>query len=513
MLLKKPYALLIKHFKLLHFILAVFTIYSILKMNRLLVFFNNYLNVQNNMVGQSIRDNLYYSLMFFVPIVIFFISATLLLLMIKKKKPFRFYLFNTFVYIGILAIYVYVYIYLGRMEIRIVDIIGVRAIRDTLIIGIIVQSISLIIDFVRATGFDIKSFEFKSDLQQLEISEEDLEEYELDFSFDSNDRKRRMKRKIRFLKYEYKENKFLINLILLVIAFISIYFLQSKFSMYSKINKEGTIISDNNYSFSIEESYLTNVGENGLKITDDYLVIAKIKIKSKSNMRYLLMSNFVLEIGDKRYPATTDFNANLVDLGIPYNSNILSNDYSTYLLTFIIPKDNKESRINLLYLTVKGNIKIRLKPQTYEVTEKKYNLGDLIEIDNKTRIQINSYQLRDRFEINYDFCIKNSCYNSIQYLVPQLDSNYDKTILKINGFLVYDEGSNYLNLDQVMTNNAVLYYAQNGIIKSSYLVPVVNIKNKEDNIFYYEVNKEIVNADQIELVFSTRKCKYSYLFK
>lgn len=514
MLLKKPYALLIKHFKLLHVILAILTFYSIYKMNSLLNFFNNYLNIQNSVVGQKIRDTLYNNLMFVVPIVIFLMSILLLVLMTKKRKPFFFYLFNTITYFIILIAYIFVFTYLKKMETGVVDIIGVRAIRDILTICIAIQGISLIVTFVRATGFDIKNFEFKTDLQELEISEEDLEEYEIDFSFDSNEGRRKRKRKRRYLKYAYQENKFLVNLVIIIIViFVAFFFIQGRSNIYTKTNMEGNIISDDNYSFSIIESYLTNTGYNGLKITDDYLVITKIKVKVKGNINYLLKNNFVLQIGNTKYTVTNYFDDYVSDLGISYDNNILSNDYNNYLLVFDVPKEKIESKMTLLYINEKGTVKVKLNPQKINTTEKKYNLGETFNFDENNKIQINDYEIKDRFDIYYDFCIKDNCYNSVQYLVPRLDSNYDKAIIKIDGSLFASEGSNFYDLNQLIKKFALIYYKQDGTEKSSVLIPIDNIKKNDKNIYYYEIKQELLNADNITLVFRTRKCKYSYSFK
>ena len=513
MLLKKPYVLLIKHFKLFHLILSLFTVYSILKINKLLSFFNNYISIQNSVVGQNLREKLYSTLMIIIPLIILLISISMLILMIRKKKPFHFYLYNTLVYIFIFGVIIYTFSYLGRMEESIVDIIGVRALRDVLIICLILQSISLLVIFIRATGFDIKSFEFKSDLQQLEISEEDQEEYELEFSFDSNEGKRRRKKSIRYLQYEYKENKFIINLFAIILCTIIGYFIYSKVMLNFKTYKEGKYVSTTYYDFSVDKTYITNVGYNGVKLTDDYLVVVLLNIKANSFEKKLMTGNFVFQIGNNDYSNNKNYNKYFFDLGVAYDNQNLSNEFQKYFIAFKIPKEEKNNKMQIVYTDENGKYRIKLNPQNDNFSEKKYNLGDKAQIDDLAIVQVDSYELKDVFEIKYDYCLKDICYNSIQYLVPALDTNYDKTIIKIQALLESNGENMYTNLNQMMNSIGYVRYKIDGVTKTSSLKVVQNIKKSENNIYYYEVNKEIINADEIELVFGTRKCKYYYVFK
>lgn len=513
MLLKKPYVLLIKHFKLFHLILSLLTGYSILKINKLLSFFNNYISVQNSVVGQNLREKLYSTLMIIIPLIILLISISMLILMVRKKKPFRFYLYNTLVYIFIFGVIIYTFTYLGRMEVSIIDNVGVRALRDILIICLILQSISLLVSFIRATGFDIKSFEFKSDLQQLEISEEDQEEYELEFSFDSNESKRKRRKSLRYLKYEYQENRFIINLFIFIMCAVIGFFIYSKVINNFKTYKEEQNISTFYYDFSVEKTYVTNVGYNGAKLTDDYLVVVLLNIKANSFEKKLMTGNFVLQIGNNVYANNKEYNKYLFDIGNAYESQNLSNEYQKYYITFKISKEDNNKSMQLVYTDENGKYKIKLKPQNDSFSEQKYNLGEKIQIDDLATIQIDNYELRDMFEIKYDYCLKDNCYNSIQYLVPTLDTNYDKTIIKIQASLETNKNNTYTNLNQIIASIGYINYKIDGVTKSSSLSAVQNIKKNENNIYYYEVNNELLNAEEIYLVFGTRKCKYYYIFK
>ena len=82
---------------------------------------------------------------------------------------------------------------------------------------IFLQFVTLCLTFARATGFDVKKFDFAHDLQQLNVDEKDNEEFEVDVELDTDKLFRKIRKKIRYAKYVYFENKFLIFLTLAIV--------------------------------------------------------------------------------------------------------------------------------------------------------------------------------------------------------------------------------------------------------------------------------------------------------
>ena len=513
MILKKPYIILIKYFKLIHFFIGSLIIYCIYKTNYLLGFFNNYLINQNSVIGQNLQDKFYTILMFLFPIIIFFLSIFILWLMRKKNKPFRFYLYNTLVYLFVLVVFAFVYSFIGEMSSRVVDIIIVRSIRDVLIISIFIQSISLIVVFIRTIGFDIKNFEFMSDLQKLDISEDDMEEYELDLNFDFNERKRKRKRKMRFLKYSFKENRVFIFSVLVILFIIFGFILYSKTSVYNILNKEGKMISTYSYKMNVEKSYLLNTSNSGKKITDNYLVVISLNVMSDGIQNKLLTGDFKLLIDDNYYSVTNKYDKYLIDIGEVYNNNILNNEFKNYLLVYEIPNERINNSMKLVFYDSIGSVKVKINPIKFQTDFKDYQLNEEITMDGLASYVVNSYEINDLFTINYDYCIKDICYNSIQYLVPSLDTNYDKTIIKLSGSIVKKDSDNYNSLKDIISGIGYIEYKIGDNIFTSKMQVINNIKNTGDNSLYYEINKLVMEADSIKLVFNTRKYKYSYILK
>ena len=98
MILKKPYAFLIKHFKIIHLILLVITSYIAYRFNKILDFFSSY-NKSSILVPENAAHN-YISFILFIAIIIVIIFGIIMYRLMKKKhKPSSFYLATIIYYI------------------------------------------------------------------------------------------------------------------------------------------------------------------------------------------------------------------------------------------------------------------------------------------------------------------------------------------------------------------------------------------------------------------------------
>ena len=137
-----------------------------------------------------------------------------------------------------LVVYNYIYSVLGSMETALLDIRQVRVARDIIMIVFFVQTFSVIITFVRATGFDIKKFNFGQDLAKLDIKEEDREEFEFEVNVDTGKVQRKFRRNLRHAKYVYFENRFLINMGLLLLFSVICFVVYLNLNVYNKVYSE-----------------------------------------------------------------------------------------------------------------------------------------------------------------------------------------------------------------------------------------------------------------------------------
>ena len=94
MILRKPYAFFIKHFRFIHVILSLLVIYSTYKTKILLDFFNEYSNEIINITGQDLVTPLMPLFFQIIPLIILVVNLLLLFIMFIKKKPYLIYVIS-----------------------------------------------------------------------------------------------------------------------------------------------------------------------------------------------------------------------------------------------------------------------------------------------------------------------------------------------------------------------------------------------------------------------------------
>ena len=211
MILRRPYALLIKYFKVIHLVVCALIGYLIYRTSGVLDFFNNYASTVESVVGQTTIRSLLNGVSIVLPLFIVAISLVIIYLMRYKKKPVLFYIITIISYLFTTGVFYFTNGVLNDMYIQVVDIRVALLARDLITAVMIIEWLTLIIFAIRATGFDIKKFNFVQDLEDLNIDEKDREEFEINIEIDTDKLKRGWNRRLRHGKYVYKENKTLIN--------------------------------------------------------------------------------------------------------------------------------------------------------------------------------------------------------------------------------------------------------------------------------------------------------------
>lgn len=525
MVLRKPYAFLIKHFKLIHMIMLFLMIYLVERSSRIISFLSGYIDTLRLNTKVGLVKSLFNGLMSFVPILIIIILIALIIIMFLKEKPKTYYIFNIIVYLSLMIMYSNVKGIISEMEIRIVDIRTIQLARDFLLIMLLFQFVSIVLTFVRATGFDIKKFDFVEDLQKLDISEDDNEEFELELNFGTDIKLRKLRKSLRYIKYFYVENKFLVFCVtLIIIGFVST-FTYKKLGMYEKTYKENTTLEVDNVYFKIENTYITNKNYKGRIINNDYSYII-LNMYSKlayeqNNVKFA--SNAAVVINNhKFYPTTNNINS-FYDLGIDYSNQKLDTNFKRYILVYEIPTQISEGKAYFKYTDKSGKtVTVKLSPKevTTNLDNVDANITQNMNFNDSTlgnvSITINSYELAPRFKFRYDYCISTSeCMQSYEYIYPTLSGAYDKVLLKLNGYLDYDD--NYL-----LTKNLFEFIKKFGVIKykisnKTYtnkveIKQIRPVKSKSSDLFI-EVNKDLMNAENIFLEFNIRGKKFVYNLK
>ena len=153
MILRRPYAFLIKHFKLFHLILTAITAYLLKSSITILQFFTSYMATNEVLYYEDYSTQLFSKWMFILPIFMLIVIGIVLTVLIRKKKPTIFY----FICIG-MAIVTYVLFNISMdtvitMESEIVTDQKVGLLRDFLMFSIFVQAYTILINFTANITF------------------------------------------------------------------------------------------------------------------------------------------------------------------------------------------------------------------------------------------------------------------------------------------------------------------------------------------------------------------------
>lgn len=539
MILRKPYAVFIKYFKIMHIVISLFAALLLYRSYVLFGFFRTYSIDYRAALGDFTVDKYLNGLSFVFIVVVVIINVLLLSVMLYKKKPKLLYVFNLILFIYLFVVYMLCSSALGDVESVILDIKYSKALRDLSLIGVIAQAISLLLTLVRAIGFDIKRFDFGTDLQKLDISDKDSEEIEVALNYDKDETIRNAKYRFRNIKYAYLEHKFIINtaVIAIVIA-ISLYSF-FKISSYTDRYKEGETFSVGTYTMNVLDSYILNTDSSGkdLVVTDGEdagaIVAIRFQVKSYSNKSTFNTGLTNLRISGLSYAQDLDVAKRLSDIAEGYTGQELSDEFETYLIAFEVSdaqsKKNMNLKINDSTSFVDGkigakNVLIKLNPtdlreENSNVFSKK--IGETISFDDSilgsSSLTVNSFEINNKFKLDYEYCYgQDKCMTSYEYVTPTATGNYFKTLMKVNGDMSVDKNVNTSVYDLRSFLNSfgtITYKINDNLISKKIESEAVKPKvSKTDDIFI-EIPYEVKDASEIYLSFKIRNQNYKYTLK
>lgn len=504
--------------------------YSLYRTKNILDFFNQYVSTTIRVIGQDLVGTYMYGAISLLTISIIILLSLILVVMIVKKKPHLFYILSIIIFVYSLIILAIVSSTLFSLQETIIDLRVTRLIRDLIMVSFFAQMFCVVIVFVRAVGFDIRKFDFKKDLQELHIEEEDSEEFEVSFNIDKNKAKRKINKSIRFLKYAYKENKLMANIFigLLIITLGS--FIGFQIGTGKKVLGHNQYFGGNGFNLSIVDSYLTDSDYKGHKIDDNYYLILRVNIKSTDYVaKKIDLATMKIVIDKFSYFPDLTKNSLLFDFGNIYNDQNIGGNYQTISLIYSIPHQliNKNiylSYVNKIKVENSKHISTKVKIDYTDLTNKKekqiYNLKDNITLDeplNNYTFSIDKMELAKMFKVNYDYVVSSKVYPSYEYIKPTLSGNENKALLKIEGnFNSGDVKLNNVNtLYDFIYNFSYLTYIKNGesFVQKNYFNEVTTKKVSIKNTFYIEVLEDVLNAEKIYLTFTIRNESFDYILK
>ena len=286
------------------------------------------------------------------------------------------------------------------------------------------------------------------------------------------------------------------------------------------IYSEKEYISTNTSSIMVDNSYILNTSYEGKTITNNYLLVVDLKVKSNYEKSKVYLADFTINIKKTTYTPTNMYNKYLIDLGKGFSDELITQDYSNYLVVYEISPKDINKKITLAYNDGSKVSHIELSP-VKENTKANVINADITETLNfqdkleGISMKINSYEIQDVYALKYRYCItSDDCINSVEYIKPSLDKSYDKTIIKLN--VEYQnsselKASKFYNL--LTTFGYIEYKIDNRIKRLKDIEQIVSTKLNEKNTLYIGVNKEIERAEEIKFVFNVRNRKYVYKIK
>lgn len=357
MVLRRPYAFLIKHFKFIHLVLFGLLTYITISANGVLGFFKDYISSNGNM--EVITSDYFSPFIVICFLLVIFISVFIYMLMRYKKKPK--FLYFLIIVLSLVSGFVFTYLQgnVKDLETGIMSAKDIRILRDISRFNYWGLFILCLPVLVRGLGFDIKKFNFTGDLVELKLDKADNEEVEINTEISSDGIKRIWSKFAREMKYYYLENKFLLNIIFFIIIVILVMrFPFNKFVINRTLN-EGDVLSTDNYNIRIMDSYVSS--RHATSKNNSY-VIVKASIKGKTKDYSLRVDELVLKGKNREYIPSLKYYYYFSDIGNGYYKEELNmNDYTSYIFVYNIDNSDKKDKYIIRY--IKDNKKIRIKPQ------------------------------------------------------------------------------------------------------------------------------------------------------
>ena len=507
MILKKPYAFLIKYFKVIHGILALLYVYLAFKTSSLLNYYNAFIS---RTTGSSTALSYVTKFPFFIIILTFIICIILYILMSYKKKPKLLYAVLVLIYIAVFVVTIMSYRGLNIIYSSVLDSKTTLLYRDLLRIVLIFQYISIAFITIRAIGFDIKKFNFSEDIHSLDIDITDDEEVELVMGVDKHKITQKINRKMREFKYYLEENKIFASIMVAAIVLLALSTITIDKAFINKEYKEGETFSSDTFNMNITNSYISKKTYDGNTLSDKYsyvvlnLFISPIKLGKKLNT-----AQMVLTIGDTEYKVNKKLGKVFKDIGVGYENQVINNARK-YILIYEIPDTEVKKDMYVQYAGSAKTTKINLSPISLDTNgeEKEYKLKEKLDFSNSilngNSLQINNYEINQKFPITYTYDIDGKTYEGKKNI-----SSLNNTILKLD--IEANIESSLSIKDILMDYSKVKYSKESNEYESGFISD--KTPSNSTNLLYLEITKNIENADNIWFETSIRNIKYKYVLK
>lgn len=508
MIIRKPYAFLIKNFRKIHIALLILGFYVFYKTVEVFGFVNEFMNLGvYDLYADPITKHIT-GLMQLSVLLMIIGSASFVLLLRHKKKPWKTYLVPFLVYLLLFFVLSMIKSFF-RTYTDIVATTNIRLSRDLLMIFLIGQLPAMGIFIFRIFGVDIHKFNFNADLDNLDLDDKDREEIEIGLDIDIYTFIRLGRRFLRNLKYFYREHKLIsCSAIFLVCAFF-IYHSYIFLFVHNRTYKQGQVYNTNGYSITVLNSYYTDKDNTGNVISkDSNFVIVEFEVKNNHESRSLDTSNFHLKAGSRDYSTTeTTYSKEFEDLGTSYSRvrQIKKDEAFRFIIIYKVKKSTFKSRYVLYYQEKYGIFKLRkikLKLKDLRKMEKTVTLssGDFMDIslsNMEDSIGFESYAIDTDVTYKVNKCTTLNC----QIQTKEFHSSQGFKVLSVEFFSDYFEAKNMI--DFLSKYGKIDYKDSKGQSRSIDITIAVD-KKYFGKVVYIKIPDEVASSSDIAFHFVIR---------
>ncbi len=494
MILRKPYAVLIKYFKPIHIFMFVSFGYLVFVLRKIYIFFSNYIKLGSFTYVENMVNRYVPWISIILVVILLGLSIGILLLMNKKEKPVLFYKIMITYSVFLIVMLIYYMIFFKSLDNTIYEPLRIAVNRDIVLFAYIFNYFFVIFNFIRGFGFDIKKFSFDRDKKELNLEESDSEEYELNVNLEKEDIKSFLNRHKRELKNYIKENKvFFIVVGTITFVSISLYFGYDYF-VVNKVYNEGDTISVGDITYRINNSRISNMDKYGqeLGLENDYLIV---DLSFTSNGKeYLDNEALRVHIGDDYYYPSISSCDLFSDLGVCFkNQKIDKNSDNNYIFVYKIKKEYSDIYIEIL--KSKGEeykyskVKLAYNKDKIEDTYKKNRKF----VTNDYSFKIDDYSITNKTSYQYEDCSSGKCITYTKGVMPNTGEMV--LALKIN---------NIEKISDDFLNSAI------GVkyISKIYTGRDIKLIDKNSDYLYYSVPIFVKTGDSFDLIVTVRPNRY-----
>lgn len=515
MIIRKPYAFLIKNFKKIHVFLLILCAYIYYVTINTNSFVNEFLSLGTYDAYNEPISGYVTGLACFFLILIIAASVALIVLLRHKKKPWKLYLVILFEYTALFVAFIMIRSffnsYTGGLETT-----GARAIRDILFILTIPQYPAFIILLMRIFGVDLNKFNFQMDQEYLELSNEDREEMEINIDIDKESIKRSIKRLLRNMGYVYQEHKRIVWTIILICLTITAYQAYNYIFVVNKAYQPGEVINTNGYTININNAYYTDKDYKGDVISKgDSFVILDMTIKNNAQKREINFNRFHLMNGVSNYsPTKRTYETYFQDFGKTYENKTIKQgeeisllmiykvssqlDYQDFVLYYQEFNNNDSTYLRKIKLSLQDVSEIKdqeEKSLTQEIT--------FVENNKNRRVILVNAQLLDTINYSRQTCQTNGC----RLITENYTSPTGYKVLKLDYISNHFENKDLIDFS---SKYGRINYVDSKDEEKSLAIENAIGKTYYGKYLYIKVPSEIETAKEITLEFTIRNNHYVY---